>query len=52
MEWGGDVVVEVAPLFVVEVVIMVVELVMMVVEVLLVVMQMMQKLVVVAVFMR
>ena len=52
MEWGGDVVVEVALLFVVEVVIMVVELVMMVVEVLLVVMQMMQKLVVVAVFMR
>ena len=45
-------VVEVALLFAVEVVIMAVELVMMVVEVLLVVMQMMQKLVVVAVFMR
>ena len=45
-------VVEVALLFAVEVVTMAVELVMMVVEVLLVVMQMMQKLVVVAVFMR
>lgn len=51
LEWAGDVLVEVALLFVVSVVILVVELVMMVVEVLLVA-KMMQKLVVVEVFMR
>ena len=50
MEWAGDVLVEVALLFVVAVVIMVVELVVMGVEVLLVV-KMMQKLVVAEVFM-
>ena len=50
LEWAGDVLVEVALLFVVAVVIMVVELVVMGVEVLLVV-KMMQKLVVAESFM-